>query len=157
MKIVLFCLYAWVVFVAIIFGTLFDYFSSEFYSFGPSPTLYIVGINFLVDTWPKYIWLCIYVMCQSFIISFAGDIIYPWINAVVLNTQATYIEIPKVEAFFIVNGMYLVFNLFTLFSIGISMSQLGFFICSTIGSTLAGAIISGKCIKKKVIKQEGIA
>ena len=153
MKLALAILIGWSITIIIIFGVVFDYFSSSFYSFGPSPTLYIIGINYLVDTWPKYGWLSIYVFMQSFIVTLAGDSIYPWINAVVLNPQAEYIEIPKSTAFIITNTMYLTFNILTLFSTGISMSQLGFFLSSTCGSMIAGAIISGRCIMKKKIRQ----
>ncbi len=154
MKLALASLVAWLVFIALIFGFVFDYFESSFYSFGPSPTLNIIGINYLVDTWPKYGWLSVYVFSQSFIVTLAGDSIYPWINAVVLNPQAEFIEIPKINAFIITNMMYLTFNLLTLFSTGISMSQLGFFVSSTCGSMIAGMIISGKCIMNKRIKIE---
>jgi hypothetical protein len=81
MKLALASLIIWIVFVALIFGFVFDYFSSAFYSFGPSPNLYIVGINYKVDTWAKYGWISIYAFGQSFIVTLAGDSIYPWINA----------------------------------------------------------------------------
>ncbi len=154
MKVALSILIGWCLFVALVFGFVFDYFSSSFYSIGPSPTLYIIGINYYVDNWFKYSWFIVYVFTQSFIVTLAGDSIYPWINAVVLNPQAKHIEMSKQSAFCITNLMYLTFNVLTLFSTGISMSQLGFFISSTCGSMIAGAIISAKCLMKKEIKVE---
>lgn len=149
MKFALASLIVWIVFVALIFGFVFDYFQSAFYSFGPSPDLYIVGINYRVDTWPKYGWISIYTFGQSFIVTLAGDSIYPWINAVVLNPQAEHINMSKTSAFIITNTMYLTFNILTLFSTGMSLSQLGFFITSTAGTTIAGGIISYQRLQDK--------
>lgn len=154
MQVALSVLIIWCIIVALVFGLIFDYFSSSFYSIGPSPTLYIIGINYYVDTWFKYLWFIIYTFTQSFIVTLAGDSIYPWINAVVLNPQAKHIEMSKKSAFCITNLMYLTFNIMTLFSTGISMSQLGFFISSTTGSMIAGAIISARCLMKKNVQPE---
>lgn len=151
METALVVLVLWVVFVAIIFGTLFDYYASPFFEIGPTPTLYIVGINYLVDTWPKYLWIVGYSFGQAFIVTFAGDNIYPWINAVILNKQAPEITMSKTRAYIIANTMYNTFTALTLFSIGINMSQMGFFFASACGSGLAGAIQSWRCIKNKIV------
>jgi hypothetical protein len=151
MEAALACLVGWVVFVAVIFGTVFDYYKSSFFSFGPSPNLYILGINYLVDTWPKYCWIIGYTFGQSFIVTFAGDNIYPWINAVILNKQAPEIYISKTRAMIITNVMYSTFSILTLFSTGINMSQIGFFLASFIGSGIAGIIQSFRCIKNKKV------
>lgn len=151
MELALASLVCWVIFISVIFGTVFDYYQSSFFSFGPSPTLYIIGINYLVNTWPKYCWIVTYTFGQSFIVTFAGDNIYPWINAVILNKQAPEITMSKPKAMFITNTMYATFSILTLFSTGINMSQIGFFLSSFAGSTIAGLIQSWRCIKNKKV------
>ena len=152
MKVALIVLFIWTIIVVSIFGTVFDYYSAPFFSVGPSPNLYIVGINYVVDTWPKYCWIIIYTFVQAFVITVCGDSIYPWINAVVLNPQAGYITMSKPVAFMITNSMYLLFNLQSLLSTGIAYSQLGFSISMILGTTIGGCIVSGIRISKKEVK-----
>lgn len=147
----LFLLIAWLVFVVLIFGLVFDYFQSTFFSFGPSPELIIIGINYTVDTWYSYYWISTFAFCQAFIITFAGDNIYPWINAVVLNRQIPTLNMSKLSAFAITNLMYNTFSILGLFVIGISMSQFDFWVYSTTGASLAGAIQSWRCIRDKLV------
>lgn len=156
MKFALALLVAWLIIVVIIFGSVFGYFSASFFAFGPSPALYIIGINYYVDTWPRYIWISTYITVQNFIITFAGDNIYPWINAVILNRQQPDITMPKIEAFAITNTMYATFAILGLFSTGITMTQVDFWLYGFASTTLAGMIQSYRCIKNKRVVLAGM-
>lgn len=148
-EIVLIILTLWLVFVSITFFGLLDFWQSSFFNFGPNDTLAIIGINYKINTWPRYVILSSYLFLQTFIITFCGDYIYPWINAVVLNPDIGNIKISKFRAWIITNSMYTLFMLFGLFSIGLTWSQFDFWLYSSISTFLAGSIQSWIRIRKK--------
>lgn len=142
-------LFGWAIIAAIILGTVFDFFSTSFFSFGPSPDLYTVGTNYNINTWGRYCIVSSFLVCQGFIITFAGDYMYPWINAVVLNPDVEVIRVPRVLAWVLTNNMYMTFTFLGLFSLGASMAQIDLFIYSNLASLTAGAIQSAIKISQK--------
>lgn len=142
-------LVAWAVIAAIILGTVFDFFDTTFFSFGPRPGLYTIGTNYNINTWSRYITVSLFLVFQGFIITFAGDYMYPWINSVVLNPDIETIRMPKIQAWLLTNNMYLTFTFLGLFSLGAGMAQIDLFIYSNLASLIAGGLQSAIKIKQK--------
>ena len=140
---------SWVIIVVAIFVFQFDFLQTPFFSFGPSANLYTVGVNYNIDTWPRYFAISSYLICQGFIITFAGDYIYPWIDAVVLNPDVKTIRVPKLLSWILTNNMYFAFTLTSLFSLGASWAQIDLFVYSNASSLIAGAIQSAIKVSQK--------
>lgn len=145
----LFAYSCWILVVGFILSFFFDFLNSTYFNFGPNPNLYLIGTNFLVDTWSKYLFYSFYLFIDSFIVVFVNESILPWINASILNQEAKMISNDKVQTFVFVNAMYIIMVFRALFSIGSSLTQIDFFIYINLGRLLAGSFTSGIAIYKK--------
>lgn len=132
----------WIAASALVFGLVLDFYSSPYFNVGPSANLYILGSGICVDTWPKYCILLVYLMVNPFIAVYAGDTLYPWINAVVMNPDIKTIDISKPVAWIITNYMWGITSISYIFSIGLGMTQIDFYLASTFAVALSGFITS---------------
>lgn len=156
---ILFCLSVltiWFSICVFVFGYFLDFFSSDYFRFGPSDDLIILGISIQINTWQKYILLALYQFIDPFISVSTGDLIYPWINSSVMNPDKKELSVPKSHAWLIVNYTWTI-NLFKgLFSLGVSMSQIDFFIISGLSIIISGAITSYICVKEKIVQLDNV-
>lgn len=150
------CLAIWAIIAAIILGTCFGYFQTRFFRFGPSDDLFTVGASYNINTWSRYCAVSAFLICQGFIITFVGDCMYPWINAVVLNPDVTVIRMPKIRAWILTNNMYFLFTLLQIFGLGASMAQIDLFIYSNISSLIAGGLQSAIKLRQKEYVAEDV-
>lgn len=139
----------WVALCALVFGLVFDFFASPYFNFGPSDSLYIIGLGIYINTWLKYWLLMTYTVANPFINVYVGDTIYPWINAVVMNPDIKKMDVSKPVAWLITNYMWIAFSLGNVFSIGVSMTQFDLFLASQVGSIASGMITSYLAIRSK--------
>lgn len=142
----------WSIIVPSIFGIAFGYFRSSFFSFGPSPTLYIIGINYPVATWPTYIWLSIFCVVQRSVTTFVGDTIFPWVSSVILNPDIPEIRISKLNALVVSNITPILFDFLALFNTGLALSQFDFWLYSFLGTTIIGLFNTAYMISKKTVE-----
>jgi len=139
----------WMGIVSLVSIYLFDFFNTNYFRFGPSPDLYLLGTNVLIDTWTKYSFYSVYLCLDSFIVVFIGETILPWINASILNQDNKIITNNKINTFIFVNAMYILMVFRALFSIGAMLTQIDFFIYTNVGRLVAGSLTSGIAIYKK--------
>lgn len=144
-------LITWTAVSGIILGAVFDLFSTPFFSFGPNPELYTIGINYNIDTWSRYVFVSLFLILQGFITKYIGDCLFPWINSVVMNPDAGVMKMPKIRAWLITNNTYLMFVCLSLLSLGMAMSQIDLFIYTNIAGLTAGCVQSYIRIKVKKI------
>lgn len=149
-KIIVSCvIVCWSAIVTILLGTVFDFFDSPFFRFGPSDNLYTVGTNYNINTWGRYTTVSIILASQGFVITFVGDYMYPWINSVLLNPDVKTVHTPKVQSWILANNMYFNFTYLSLFTLGAGYAQVDLFIYSNLASLIAGGIQSAIKISQK--------
>lgn len=153
--IALMLLTSWVLICIFIFGYFLDFFGTSYFSFGPSENLVIYGLNIVVDTWSKYFYVMVYNFIDPLISVYASDNVWPWVSASIYNPDMKTIAINKYIAWFIVNYYTFLTCIKMLFSIGMGMTQIDFFLIYNFGVILASCFTGYMSIRKKeYIKNE---
>lgn len=132
----------WIALCALVFGLCLDFFESQYFNFGPSSDLLVLGLGICIDTWTKYALIMLYAMMNPFIMVYTADMIYPWINSVVMNPDVKTINIPIGVAWMLTNYMWIISSISGLFSIGLSMTQFDFFAAGLVAVAVSGMITS---------------
>lgn len=140
----------WLAICVFIFGYFLDFFGSTYFRFGPSDDLVIVGLSIRVNTWDRYILLMLYQFIDPVIGVASGDFVFPWVYSSVMNPDKKEIDVPKFQAWSIANYTWLLKSAKRLFSLGVSMSQIDFFLMDELGALVTGAITSFICVKEKI-------
>jgi hypothetical protein len=139
----------WIAICALVFGLALDFFASPYFSFGPSDSLYVIGLGLYINTWLKYWLLMSYSVASPFVGVYVGDTIYPWINSVVMNPDVKEMDVSKPIAWLITNYMWVLFALSNIFGIGVSMTQFDLFLAAQVGSITSGMITSYIAVSAK--------
>lgn len=124
-------------------------FSSSFFNYGPSIDLIIPFTHIIVDTWTKYILLCMIIIYNDIVNVVCADLVSPWIFSHVMNGVQQHLGTPKAQTYILIQ-IYFILTAFTNFAfIGVSSSQIDFFIIGQIGPVMAGFYSVWYYIKNK--------
>jgi len=129
----------WILVVMALWVSLGMY-NSSYYKFGPSDTMILAFTNIAINTWPKYIGIVFYIIFSCFMTVISGDWVYPWINAVVMNPEAT-LQTHKSYAYAVVNYFWFINSLYNIFFFALTYTQVDLALF-TIGGSCIGGLIS---------------
>lgn len=119
----------------------FKMYRSPYYTFGPSANLTLAFVNIPVDNWTLYIALMMYIVAQCIVQVYSGDLVYPWINAVVMN-PGVVIQHDRWTAWGLTN-LYWTVNCFnTIFFFALGLSQVDFALAIAVASSATGLYTS---------------
>ncbi len=130
-------------------------YKSEYYRFGPSNGLKLAFTNIVIDNWWKYNIIMVYLISNCIIKVISGDLVYPWINAVVMNPTVRVGE-DKRGIYGVVNYYWGINSVHNIFFFALSYSQVDFAVYIIIGSIIGGLISSRYIIYGKSNNYEGI-
>lgn len=130
----------WKVVVLILWSTLGMY-RSKYYSFGPSDSLYLAFVDVAIDTPVKYAAIMCYIVAECALKVYSGDLVYPWINTVVMNPG---VEVPHdLRIAYAVTNLYWGVNCFnTIFFFALGFAQVDFALAIGMTSLISGMVTS---------------
>lgn len=147
-KIVLIILFMNYILNTVLIGWL-GFFDSQFFNYGPSENLVIPFTLIVIDTWSKYIMLCSVIIYNDIVTVICADLVSPWIFSHVMNGVQYHLGTPKVRTYILIQ-IYFTLTAFTNFGfIGVSSSQIDFYIIGHIGPLIAGLYTVWYYIKMK--------
>ncbi len=114
------------------------FFSSSFFNYGPSDNLIVPFTHLVIDTWSEYISLCIVMIYNDIVIVVCADLVSPWIFSHVMNGVQRKLGTPKLETYILIQLYFIMTAFMNIAFIGVSSSQVDFFIIGNIGPILAG-------------------
>lgn len=139
----------WAIICIFVFGYFLDFFNSAYFRFGPSDDLFIIGLNISVSSWKNYSFLMLYAFFSPLIVVYVWDTIGPWINSDILNREKEVIASNKKHTWLMINYFYLINEICGIFSIGLSMTQVDFFLIGAAAVMVSGGFTSYVAIKNK--------
>lgn len=141
--------FIWILFSMFIYLFVFEITDTPYFRFGPNDNLTVIGLSFLIDTESKYILISFFCFMDPLISYTIYDTIFPWVNSSILNVDQSSIYIDKKIAWIFVNSLYLINGFKSLFSIGLNLTQIDFFLYQFVGATISGCITTFFAIKNK--------
>lgn len=118
--------------------TWLGFFSSQFFNYGPSKDLIVPFTHLVIDTWSEYICLSLVMIYNDIVIVVCADLVSPWIFSHVMNGVQRKLGTPKIETYILIQLYFIMTAFMNIAFIGVSSSQIDFFIIGNIGPIIAG-------------------
>lgn len=139
--------FVWMVTTFIILLSL-GFTSSEFVNFGPSDRLLFLGIK--INTWGKWIAVCIYTFINQIVTTYGLETISPWMINIVQNREQKTITTGKLQTLFYINNWYAYMWMSRIFGIQLFLSQLDLMVLVLITDLLCTNYVTKKYLDEKI-------
>jgi hypothetical protein len=116
-------LVVWLLVVVIVFSCL-GVLNSDFFRFGPSPSLRFM--NFPIDSVEKWVLLALYSFVDSLFKSFSHDSIIPWLNNTIADPKSRILPYRRVVCLAIVEVYFAYVHVSTVMKVFLSLAQVDF-------------------------------
>ncbi len=139
--------FVWMITTLVILFSL-GFISSEFVNFGPNDRLLFLGIK--IDTWGKWLCVCIYTFINQIVTTYGLETISPWMINNVQNREQKIITIGKTQTLFYINIWYTYMWMSRIFGIQVFLSQLDIMCLVLITDLLCTNYVTKKYLDEKI-------
>ncbi len=139
-------IFLWIILILALLGYM-DIYHSTFFRFGPSEHLLFFSTP--INTWIRYLLLCLYVIINQTLMTIALNVISPWLINTIQNITITVISLQKWKIYLIsiIWTMYLWLE--GLVAIRVYLSQIDILLYVFLVNQFASTLILTRYLKEK--------